>query len=420
MDYPVGRQVTTLTAQLGTQLINEQGPNIVIPYGYTSIADHAFNCCTGLTSVSIPDSVTYIGDYAFVDNEITSANIPESVTTLGEYAFSGNKLTSISIPDSVLAISEGAFQGNQLTNATIHDGVTYIGDNAFANNRLRSINLPKTDAIGKYAFQWNELTSVDIPYGVTAIGEGAFQVNKLTSVIIPESVKTIGDSAFFENQLTKVDIPKSVNSIGDGAFGSNKLRSVDIPESVQVVEGDAFAYNTPEFKSIDYIATQEATTTGELIKPIEIKKGSIKKLIIGSKNKDKIVGDYYDEILAGREGKDVLTGKGGFDGFLFDTPNSMGKKHADVIKDFDSVEGDSILLGKGIFDIGNKVTLKSVTGKKEAKKASRGNNKFIYDDNKGLLYFNENGKVKGWGDDGGLFTKLIGAPELGASDFTIV
>ena len=67
--------------------------------------------------------------------------------------------------------------------------------------------------------------------------------------------------------MTKVDIPKSVNSIGDGAFGSNKLRSVDIPESVQVVEGDAFAYNTPEFKSIDYIATQEATTTGELINP---------------------------------------------------------------------------------------------------------------------------------------------------------
>ena len=412
--------MTTLTAQLGTQLINTQGPDIVIPDGYTSIADHAFNCCRGLTSVSIPDSVTYIGDYAFVDNEITSANIPESVTTLGEYAFSGNKLTSISIPDSVLAISEGAFQGNQLTNATIHDGVTYIGDNAFANNRLRSINLPKTDAIGKYAFQWNELTSVDIPYGVTAIGEGAFQVNKLTSIFIPESVKTIGDSAFFENQLTKVDIPKSVNSIGDSAFGSNKLGSINIPESVQVVDGDAFAYNTPEFKSIDYVIAQEAITTAELANPIALKKGDIKKLIIGSKKKDKITGTYYDEILAGKDGKDILTGKGGFDGFLFDTPNSMGKKHADVIKDFDSGEGDSILLGKGIFDIGNKVTLKTVTGKKVAKKASRGNDKFIYDNKKGFLYFNADGQEKGWGEDGGLFAKLIGAPELGASDFTIV
>ena len=53
------------------------------------------------------------------------------------------------------------------------------------------------------------------------------------------------------------------------------------------------------------------------------------------------------------------------------------------------------------------------------KKASKTNNPFVYDEKKGFLYFNENGKEKGWGD-GGLFVKLQGAPELAQSDFTIV
>ena len=83
-------------------------------------------------------------------------------------------------------------------------------------------------------------------------------------------------------------------------------------------------------------------------------------------------------------------------------------------------EGDSVLVDKAVFDLGRKVKFKSVTGKKATKKASKSNKEFVYDGNKGLLYFNENGKAKGWGDDGGLFAKLIGSPELGASDFTIV
>ena len=61
-----------------------------------------------------------------------------------------------------------------------------------------------------------------------------------------------------------------------------------------------------------------------------------------------------------------------------------------------------------------------MTGKKAIKKASKSNKEFVYDDKKGLLYFNADGKEKGWGDDGGLFAKLIGAPELSGSDFTIV
>ena len=57
--------------------------------------------------------------------------------------------------------------------------------------------------------------------------------------------------------------------------------------------------------------------------------------------------------------------------------------------------------------------------RKELGKGSKSKNDFIYEDTKGLLYFNEHAKKKGWGD-GGLFVKLQGAPKLGTTDFTII
>ena len=145
----------------------------------------------------------------------------------------------------------------------------------------------------------------------------------------------------------------------------------------------------------------------------------IETVFIGTKKKDKITGTSASEVLAGQEGKDVLKGGDEADGFFFNAPNGFGKKETDKVKDFDPNEGDLLLVDKDVFDLGKKIKLKVVTGKKASKKAAKSKNDFIYDDKKGLLYFNENGKDKGWGD-GGLFVKLQGVPELGASDFTIV
>ena len=77
------------------------------------------------------------------------------------------------------------------------------------------------------------------------------------------------------------------------------------------------------------------------------------------------------------------------------------------------------MISRDSFDGVGKVKLKVVTGKKNAKKADTEKSSFIYDDKKGLLYFNENLNEDGWGD-GGVFARLKGAPELGASDFTLV
>ena len=135
---------------------------------------------------------------------------------------------------------------------------------------------------------------------------------------------------------------------------------------------------------------------------------------------DQITGVSTDNAPAvGGTDSDAITGGGGADKFLFYNMGIFGKESATKLTDFDPYENDSILLDKASFNLGKKIKLKSVTGKKALKKASRSKKNFVYNEKKGFLYFNENGKESGWGD-GGLLAVLEGKPELGASDFTIV
>ncbi|MDC2993857.1 hypothetical protein OAZ88_01035, partial [bacterium] len=164
---------------------------------------------------------------------------------------------------------------------------------------------------------------------------------------------------------------------------------------------------------------QSEITIFSMITPVEVKRKSLVDIIIGTKKKDNIIGSSEGEILAGLEAKDVLKGGDGSDAFLFGAYAQYGTTRADIINDFNPSEGDSILLDKDVFGLGNKIKLKIVNDNKGVDRGKRSKNHFIYDDRKGFLYFNDNGKKLGWGD-GGLFAKLQGAPELGAEDFTIV
>ena len=138
-----------------------------------------------------------------------------------------------------------------------------------------------------------------------------------------------------------------------------------------------------------------------------------------SQHKEVITSTSFREVLSGGKSKYILKGGEGADGFLFNQSGGFGSKNIDKIKDFNPQEGDSILLDKDVFSLGEVISIKAASKKNKVKKAAKSKNDFVYDEKKGLLYFNENGKEKGWGD-GGLFVKLQGAPELGADDFTIV
>ena len=223
-----------------------------IKYSVTKIGDHAFHDNYGFTRISIPDTVTEIGDCAFLGCDVTSVVMPDSVTKIGQAAFMDCIwLTSIIIPESVTEIGEEAFLGcSGLTSVIIPDSVTEIGDCAFDEcDGLTSIDVDSDNAVYcsvdgvLYSKDMKTLIvcpggkqgSVEITDSVTKIYNCAFsECRKLTSIKIPDSVTEIGESAFaYCDGLTSIKIPDSVTKIGESAlYGCDGLTSVKIPESV--------------------------------------------------------------------------------------------------------------------------------------------------------------------------------------------
>ena len=180
----------------------------------TGIGNWAFNGCTNLTSITIPDSVTEIGLSAFYDcTSLTSITIPNSVTSIDDRVFEGcTSLTNITIPSSVTNIGYEAFKGcTSLINIKISNGVNEIGERSFYDcTSLKNITIPNSVMIiGSQAFEGcTSLRSITISDSVTEIGWGTFWGCKnLTSITIPNSVTSIGRSAFFGcKSLTTIDV----------------------------------------------------------------------------------------------------------------------------------------------------------------------------------------------------------------------
>jgi hypothetical protein len=170
-------------------------------YPVTSIGDDAFDSCTGMIGVSIPNSVTSIGIFAFLNcTSLTSVIIGTNVTSIGDDAFNGTGLGIVTIPNSVTSIGDDAFSDCfSLAIVTIPNSVTNIGQHAFDScSSLTIMTIPNSvTSIGQFTFNGTSLTSVAIPNSVTSIGNRAFQACfSLTNVIIPNSVTNIAAAAF--------------------------------------------------------------------------------------------------------------------------------------------------------------------------------------------------------------------------------
>ena len=203
----------------------------------TGIGCYAFHDCSQMTSVTIPSSVTSIGDYAFEYSGLTAVTIPASVTSIGSLAFGWcQSLASFAVEagnanyksenDCLLTKNGKALvAAPNVESVTVPEGVELIGSNAFAGHySLVSVELPSTlREIGEYAFQnCYNMEGVELPKSLESIDSGAFyDCAYLTEVTIPASVRYIGYQAFDTcSQLATVTFEgdKSKIEIGANAF----------------------------------------------------------------------------------------------------------------------------------------------------------------------------------------------------------
>ena len=230
--------------------------------------NHGFN--KKLKSITLPKSLTMIPGGAFQGcSSLTSIDIPDGVTSIGADAFAGCSLTSIDIPDGVTIIQSGTFAGCNLTSINIPDGVTSIGASAFSDcSSLVSIELPDgLDSIAENTFgDCSSLTSIDIPDGVTSIGARAFDgCSSLTSLDIPDGVTSIGNFAFRNcSNLASIKLPHNLNGpIGLNTFlNCVNLTSINIPKGVTGIGAEAF-YNCHNLKEITFYSVDPPTISNE-------------------------------------------------------------------------------------------------------------------------------------------------------------
>ena len=220
------------------------------PYIVNRIRESAFNECTGLTSVTIPSSVTSIGSEAFKEcSQLTSVTFAENseLNSIGDYAFQWcGSLASITIPSSVKSIGSEAFAYcTGLSSITIPSSVESIGEDAFEGCYFLDSNFTNS---GQHDGS---------PWGATLCDEETqdgllIKVNTVeicrpwaTSVNIPNSVIEIGESAFEDcTGLSSITIPSSVESIGDYAFWNcSSLTSITCYATTPPTLGDDSFYN---------------------------------------------------------------------------------------------------------------------------------------------------------------------------------
>ncbi len=237
--------------------------SVTVPESVTSIGSYAFRDCSSLTSVNYLGTIDgwaqirfdneYANPFCYADNfyingTLVNEAVLKTTTKISKYAFENcSSLTSVTIGNSVTSIGDYAFENcSSLTSVTIGNSVTSIGAGAFYDcDSLTSVVIPDSvTSIGDYAFEnCKSLTSVVIPDSVTSIGSSAFENCKsLTSVVIGDSVTSISSSAFYDcDSLTSVVIPDSVTSIGSYAFENcSSLTSVTIGNSVTSIGYSAF------------------------------------------------------------------------------------------------------------------------------------------------------------------------------------
>ena len=266
----------------GTQLLrcrNKEITSYRVKDGCIVIRSSAFRCCFNLSRINLPDSLTYIGNYAFSSCHLSQITLPKGLTHIGDAAFYDSRLSSITLPGNLIHIGSGVF-----VSSSIHDivcdtpnfvfrdsclievktkkllaffsdeeivelptGISKIGEKVFQYKRnLSKVILPTgLTHIGAYAFSsCHNLSSVTFPNGLIFIGDRAFsQCSSLLCISLPSSLTHIGKESFVLcEKLTSIDLPMGLTCIGNGAFSNcHDLSTIILPDSLTRIPDIAFS-----------------------------------------------------------------------------------------------------------------------------------------------------------------------------------
>ena len=247
--------------------------SIVVESGITNIGKNAFAFCNMGTDITLPESITSIGDYAFYGSRFSRFVIPDSVKSIGSLAFSDClNLSSINIPDSVKSIGHCAFSDCDLYSINIPEGIKELDEpfsgcgvqhltiNIKSVEQWCKINFKNSSVIGNtsisYGYSEGErykytyslcvsgdiIENINVPETIKTIGRYTFaNCSSIKNVILPEGIKEIGDSAFYRcSSLENIYLPDGITYIGEAAFYKSGLRNINIPEGIAKINKDTF------------------------------------------------------------------------------------------------------------------------------------------------------------------------------------
>ena len=276
------KTLKTVTFEKDSQLKTIEGlafqlsglTQIIIPNKVTDIGIGVFDSCYKLSDVKLGTGLSEIPEYTFYGcDALAEIQIPDNIKAIKFGAFLNSGLVEITIPDSVTELGERAFMYcDKLQKVWIGEGITEIGEAAFWNaEKLSSVHFPLSlEVIGDNSFDDCDITELILPKNVEAIGAAAFRgCDKLQKVQLPKSLKIIASYAFYDcKSLKKVAGGENVTNLGVGVFenctqaeisgllksklmcysarafyGNQTISSLKIPSSVTEIQYKAFAEN---------------------------------------------------------------------------------------------------------------------------------------------------------------------------------
>lgn len=209
--YPISRETTVYTVQDTVKVIgssafleNTSIQEVVLPAGLIEIRAHAFDYCSNLKTVHIPNTVTLIDESAFYHcsylSELTFEMGGTDKMIIGKNAFAYTATRNLKLPATVTVLGNYAFYQSSLQNLTFEE-----------NSQLFSI--------ADLVFQGTGLVSVTFPAGLNTIGDSVFlKCYSLKNVVFGEGLVTIGDQVFKDSSVETVAFPASLKNMGVETF----------------------------------------------------------------------------------------------------------------------------------------------------------------------------------------------------------